>query len=100
MLIVSLVSLSLAAGPIVPIADGPPRFDIERSCRQVADPGMGVGRPAGACRDDERKAQEQLQRQWTSYPAASRNTCVEGASLGGPPSYVQVLTCLEMAAPK
>ncbi len=100
MLTAALLSLSISTGLILPVADNPPRFDIASSCRHVGENGMGVGRTADACRDDERKAQTTLRQHWRSYPVASRGTCVEGARLGGPPSYVQVLTCLEMAARK
>lgn len=96
----ALVVLSLGSGLVVPVAEGPPRFDIEKSCRQTGDPGMKVDRPIQSCRDDERKAEVDLQQRWASFPAGQRSTCVQGASLGGPPSYVQVLTCLEMAGPK
>lgn len=100
MLIAGLVSLTLAAGPVVPVASGAPHFDIERSCRHVGDPQTGIGRSTSSCADDERQAQAALDRRWASFPATDRTTCVEGARLGGPPSYVQVLTCLEMAGPK
>lgn len=96
MLIASLVSLSLSSGLMVPVADGPPKFNIEATCRDVGKSGDGVSGSASACRTDEEKARESLAAKWSQYPVAKRNTCVEGASLGGPPSYVQVITCLEM----
>lgn len=99
MIIAGLMSLSLAAAPVIPVADGPPRFDIAASCRDVGKSGAGVGRPASACVDDEEKARDQLGAKWSQYPLAERDTCVEGAKLGGPPSYVQVITCLEMKSP-
>ncbi len=96
MLIVSLVSLSLSSGLMVPVADGPPRFNIEATCRDVGKSSNSVGGTVSACRTDEEKARNDLTAKWSQYPAAKRNTCVEGAKLGGPPSYVQVITCLEM----
>ena len=41
-------------------------------------------------------ARDSLAAKWAQYPAAKRNSCVEGAKLGTSPSYVQVITCLEM----
>ncbi|AMJ60300.1 hypothetical protein [Bosea sp. PAMC 26642] len=99
-ILTGLIAASLSSGMVLPVADGPPRFDIEQTCRQANEPATGVGRPNQSCRDDERQAQVSLQQHWTAFPVSNRGTCVEGARLVGPPSYVQVLTCLEMAAPK
>ncbi|CAM5768170.1 hypothetical protein [Bosea minatitlanensis] len=96
MLIAGLVSLSLSSGLLVPVAEGPPRFDIAATCRDVGRAGDGVGGTVAACRADEEKARDSLAAKWSSYPVAKRNSCVAGARLGGPPSYVQVITCLEM----
>jgi hypothetical protein len=100
MVIAGLVAILLSSGMVLPVADSPPRFNIEQACRHAGEPVTGVGRPNQACRDDESKAAADLQQQWAKYPPVQRATCVEGAGLGGPPSYVQVLTCLEMAAHK
>lgn len=100
MIAAGLLSLSLSTGLLVPVADGPPRFDIEATCRTADAGGSGGGRTTGACRDDERKAQASLVAKWASYRPASRNECVEATRLGGVPSYVQVLTCLELATNK
>ena len=99
MIVAALVSLSLSMAPMIPIADGPPRFDIAASCRDVGKSGVDIGRPASACVADEEKARDQLQAKWSQYPLAARDSCVDGAKLGGPPSYVQVITCLEMKQP-
>ena len=46
--------------------------------------------------DDARDA---LTARWAQFQPAARTTCVEGATFGEPPSYVEVLTCLEMKKP-
>lgn len=94
MIAAGLLSLSLAPGLLVPVADGPPRFDIEASCRGVASAG---GTPS-TCRDEERRAQASLEAKWASFRPGNRNECLEAAKLVGTPSYVQLLTCLEIAA--
>lgn len=103
MLAASLVLLSLSTNPmadsIVPVADSPPRFDIAASCRDVGKSGVNVGRPASACQDDEARARDALAARWTQFQPSARTACVEGATYGGPPSYVEVLTCLEMKKP-
>lgn len=96
MLAVGLILLSLSTSPAMPIADAVPRFDIAASCGSADKSATGIGRPVQACRDDEEKARTALEMRWSEYPAQARTTCTEGARLGGPPSYVQLITCLEM----
>lgn len=100
MLNAGLISIALHAGLLTFVADGPPRFDIEKSCAGLTASNSGIPRPQQACREDESKAQSALAGRWASYPAGARNRCIESASLVGAPSYVQVLTCLEMAKPQ
>lgn len=103
MLAAGLVLLSLSSTPmteaILRVADSPPRFDIAASCRDVGKSGVNVGRPASACQHDEERARDTLAARWAEFQPAARTTCVEGATQGGPPSYVEVLTCLEMKKP-
>jgi hypothetical protein len=103
MLAASLVLLSLSTNPmadsIVPVADSPPRFDIAASCRDVGKSGIDIGRPARACQGDEERARATLTARWNQFQPGARTACVESASFGGPPSYVEVLTCLEMKEP-
>lgn len=103
MLAAGLILLSLSSTPvaqsIIPVADAPPRFDIAASCRDVGKSGVDVGRPASACQADEEHARDALAARWAQFQPGARTACVEGASFGGPPSYVEVLTCLEMKKP-
>lgn len=94
-----LLSLSNAPATVVQVADSPPRFDIAASCRDVGKSGIDIGRPASACQGDEERARAALTARWSQFQPGERTTCVEGASFGGPPSYVEVLTCLEMKKP-
>ncbi|UZF93829.1 hypothetical protein [Bosea sp. NBC_00550] len=96
MLAFGVVLLSLSASPVTLVADGVPRFDIAASCEAAGKSSTGIGRPVAACRDDEEKARGALEMRWSEFPVQARTTCTEGASLGGPPSYVQLITCLEM----
>src|ERR1700731_1642916 len=45
---------------------------------------------------DERAAQDQLAKNWPQYAASDRAQCVGIVSKGGPPSYVELLSCLEI----
>lgn len=96
MIAAALLSLSLSTGLVIPVADNIPRFDIDASCRGVA----AAGGTTSGCREDERRAQTALEGKWAAYRPANRNECLESAKLVGAPSYVQLLTCLELAASK
>jgi hypothetical protein len=48
------------------------------------------------CLRGEQAARDQLTREWANFPAADRSLCIQTASMGGLPSYVALITCLEM----
>src|SRR5260221_12301428 len=64
----------------------------ERSCER--GPSVDVAR----CSRDEAAALRQLQEAWAQYAGADRKACTAEATLGGFSSYVELLTCLEMAS--
>ena len=74
-----------------------PRFNIEATCK-AAQPLTAEDRnPYEGCMRDEANAERQLQGMWSSAAAARRETCGQEAQIGGTPSYVDMLTCLQMA---
>jgi hypothetical protein len=83
----------LASLPLTPIADAMPKFDIARECRSEGGP-QGIQEK---CAADEAQARDQLQPLWTQSSAVDRTGCVKEAGSDGSPSYVELLTCLEMA---
>ena len=92
----ALLPIILTASQIVLAADGVPKFNIDLTCRAAAessDPVRGVK----ACQRDESEARSTLERDWTKYSAVQRTGCLRFAALGSAPSYVELLTCLEMA---
>jgi hypothetical protein len=50
------------------------------------------------CLREEQAARVKLEQNWSSYPSGDRTECVGESSTGGSPSYVDLLTCLEMTA--
>lgn len=79
-------------------ADQVPVFNVEPSCRAVKDSQIGgAGRTIEACRREEDQARRALTDQWSQFPKADTQRCTSLARLGGIPSYVELLTCLEMA---
>jgi len=85
----------LAAGTAF-AADHPPQLDVQSSCKAVASRGLN-GRTREACMDEETSAQNTLRDKWKQFSAAQRSRCSGLVQTGGPPSYVELLTCLEMA---
>ena len=82
-----------ASLPFITIADSVPKFDIARECRSEGGSNVVVEK----CIEDESGARDQLQPLWTQSSAADKASCVGETSMDGTPSYVELLTCLEMA---
>jgi len=78
-------------------ADTVPRYDVRRACKGAAESAVAPGRTSQSCEQDETSARDQLDKEWSEYPGADRARCVRASSLGGPASYVDLLTCLDMA---
>jgi hypothetical protein len=93
---VPLAVLSLAASLVVAVADPVPELDVAPGCRAAAREPGAVAQRADTCLSDERKARDQLRQEWTQFPAGDRVRCAALARTG-PPSYVDLLTCLEIA---
>ena len=82
----------------VVLAD-PPKWDVEKSCQSsfTADAGGADRQRVSSCVSDEKTAGETIVKAWASYPPRDRDHCEQLATLGGTPSYVEMLTCLEIA---
>jgi hypothetical protein len=83
----------LAAFSPVAVSDIVPKFDIVRECRFEGGSTVELDR----CSDDERAALRELQRAWAQLADADKRNCLVAATVGGFASYVELLTCLEMA---
>jgi hypothetical protein len=86
--IVILATLSTIA-----VSDTLPKFDTVRECGFEGGSTADIDR----CSRDEATALGQLQQAWTKFAGADKKTCVDETTLGGFASYVELLTCLEMA---
>ena len=92
-MLMHLPIIILAALPFTPIADVLPKFDIARECRSEG----GSRDILDRCAADEAAARAQLQPQWGEFSALDKTACIRETSMDGTPSYVELLTCLEMA---
>jgi hypothetical protein len=85
--------LALQSGQMI-AADALPEFKIE-TCRQAEESGS-VSRNAQACFQDEETAKDTLKQSWASYDSGQKSHCQRLLKAGGMPSYVELLTCIEM----
>ena len=81
---------------MVSAADHVPTLDTRPTCADVESFLAAPGTVA-TCKQDEQQARDTLSAEWQNFPAADRSNCIAETSIGGFPSYVQVLTCLELA---
>jgi hypothetical protein len=81
----TLLALALLGSPaVIPVSDRVPQFNVEALCQQTN------------CMRDEKDAQQQLVTLWSTNPSGVRDRCEGEAVAAGAPSYVDLLTCLQM----
>ena len=87
----------ICASPLAARADEVPTYDVNKSCKADVQAYQGVGNRAG-CLADEQSARQTLVAQWTQFTPDSRSRCSQMVGdPAGPQSYVELLTCLQMA---
>ncbi len=82
------------------IADTVPNYNLEPTCRGgmdvVANPNVTPDARFQQCLREENEARTELQGKWMQFPAGDRTDCANTAKIGTP-SYVELLTCLQMS---
>ena len=100
-MLVPFSMIALGTQLVITVADGVPKFDIARGCRldsaQQLDLNTGLNETDKRCVADEQGAMAQLQTQWSQFRATDKTQCVGEADIGDTPSYVDLLTCLQLA---
>src|ERR1043165_4150757 len=92
----TLAAMTLSGLLLVAAADHPPTLNIGPTCAGAADDASRATR-SGQCVESENEARNRLASDWSKFPTADRRDCLAVTQIGGFPSYVQVLTCLEIA---
>ena len=97
-MIYRLTAFVLGFHVITAAADGAPTIDFQATCRaSVRAVFDAVGNTTAAtldiCIKQEESARAEMDRDWTTYPAADKEQCVHPKQFS--PSYVEWLTCLE-----
>ena len=78
--------------------DGVPNLDVKGSCSDAQRFSTGTSDKDVAfkgCMQDEMNAKTELGKRWGEFKAKDKQDCVEQSRVPSP-SYVEVLTCLEM----
>src|SRR5262249_45428063 len=75
-------------------AGGIPKFDIATSCRGTSG---ATGGTTSSCMADEENARDELATRWAQFAPGRKTHCTEVSSMSGFQSYVELITCLEMA---
>jgi len=90
----ALLAIAIGSPLLVTVADVP-AYDVSPACRAAVTVMPGSFE---ACMKDEQSARAQLASTWDRFAAPMRDSCVQTeGNTGGPPSYVELLTCLQMA---
>ena len=87
----------MLVSPLLAAAERLPEFDPVNSCRSG---GALWGTPRQAtesCVRSEHEARTMLEKSWNELLAADRTNCSRLITTGGQPSYVELLSCVEMA---
>jgi hypothetical protein len=93
---IAVVVLLLGLPAAVALADGPPKLEVGASCNAAARGAISAGRDKESCLADERAAEQTLMQTWSKFSAADKTQCIGNVKTGGPASYVELLSCLEI----
>jgi len=97
------IVLALGAQLLIQVADSVPTLDVRPVCRGIAQQGGATGRDADTaeevdnCIKSEQTMRDQIVKDWSTFSASDRTSCVTESKMGGESSYTELLTCLEMA---
>jgi hypothetical protein len=93
---IGFAALLVASHLVVPVVDQVPELNMTKICTRstIAD---DPEKDQRNCLAFEQKAKLQLAMGWAQFAAADRSSCLQISSSAGMASYVEILTCLEMA---
>jgi hypothetical protein len=94
---VAMLPVILTSAHLVLASQEVPRLNVVPSCAAAASTGVLPHANEAACLRDEQQARAKLKRQWSDFSASEQQRCVQLNGLGGQPSYVELLTCLQLA---
>ena len=97
-MLISLVPAVLGSQVLIAAA-GLPSIDLQTLChsseRTMGGHSEDSTRTFDSCMGDEQEAREQLLKNWATYPSSDKTLCMRATDYL--PSYVEWITCAEMA---
>ncbi|HZO45365.1 MAG TPA: hypothetical protein VFB68_05695 [Xanthobacteraceae bacterium] len=91
----SLAVIAVALHATAAVAQEVPKLDVGPLCNAQAKASKDL---ADACLADEKKARDELVRRWAEFAAPDKARCSGmERSVAGAQSYVELLTCLQIA---
>jgi hypothetical protein len=91
------IAACVAAAVAAPArADDVPTLQIGPSCDAAGRGTVVLGRSRESCLADETTARDALQKNWSKYSATDKQQCLGMEKAGGPSSYVELQSCLEI----
>jgi hypothetical protein len=74
-----------------------PNLDVRATCRRAQPISAGGEQSArDSCLRDEMAAQKELVTKWSTFKSSAQSVCLQETKIGGAPSYVELITCLEL----
>lgn len=86
----------LAGAPAI-ASDAVPHLNVDASCRAAAKLESLDKKQFQSCLDDEAASHKLVEKEWSTFAAAARSECYRETTMGGTPSYVEMLECLRLA---
>jgi hypothetical protein len=90
----ALSAVVVSSGLLLLAADDVPTYNFSANCRSET----ATSASEKSCVKEERGARGMLLKQWSQYAPSDRANCRQVEETAGAPSYVELLTCLQMAA--
>jgi hypothetical protein len=98
------IALALSTHLVLWVADGPPpQIDVEPACSGIAQQSdvsgisLDLDKEMKVCITTEQERRADLVKQWPTFSAADRTSCMNEVTNGGQSTYTEFLICLEMA---
>ena len=89
-----LSTVAIGVGLLLPAADEVPTYNLSPSCRSETM----TAASDRSCMGNEQQARNTLLGQWSQFAPADKANCLQVEDSAGAPRYVELLTCLQMAA--
>jgi hypothetical protein len=92
---ITCVILFAGSSAGIAAADVVPKLDTRPTCESAGRKAMTHKGSIEVCLNSEKEAHGALVRHWSQYPKSDKSDCVGKVSKGGPPSYIELHSCLE-----